>query len=197
MKSNKKFLTCKIETTYGTDATPAVGTDDIQVENFRMKRNIQFVERNVARPFFGSQEFIVTGQTFEMEFDIPITGAGAVDDAPAWGVANRMCAMSETITPTTGPCTYAMISDAEESATIYFYWDGVRRKALGARGTIDWRYEGGIAFKHYTVKALYGGVAEAALGGTPAWDAPKPVAFNKANVVFSLHSFSAVGQAML
>ncbi|MBL8500043.1 MAG: hypothetical protein JNL77_05555 [Nitrosomonas sp.] len=196
MKANKKYLTCKIESAYGVDASPAVGTDDIQVENFKMKRNIRFVERNVARPFFGSQEFVATGQTFEMEFDIPITGAGGVADIPAWGLVNRICAMSQTLTPTTGPCTYAMISDAEESATIYFYWDGVRRKALGARGSISWRYQDGIAFKHYTIMALYGGVAEAALGGTPAYDALSPVPFNKANVIFELHGFAAVVQSL-
>jgi hypothetical protein len=196
MKSHIKHLTCKVEFPYGVDASPVVGTDDIGVENFKMKRNIRFVERNVARPYYGSQEFVATGQTFEMEFDIPITGAGGVADIPPWGVLNRICAMSETLTPTTGPCTYAVISSAEESATIYFYWDGVRRKALGARGSISWRYQDGIAFKHYTIMALYGGVAEADLGGTPAYDAPAPVPFNKANVIFQLHGFAAVVQSL-
>lgn len=197
MKSNKKFVTCKIETTYGTDATPAVGTDDLLVENFSLQPNIRFVERNVARPYFGSQEEIKIGETFMMEFDIPITGAGGVATVPPFGPMMRICAMAQTITPTTGPVTYSMISDSEESGSIYFYWDGVRHKALGCRGSVEWRYaEGNIGLRHFTVEGLYGGLAEAALGGTPSWSAPSPVGITKANTTFSLHGYAAALQSL-
>lgn len=194
MKSNKKFLTCKIETTYGTDVTPAVGTDDILVSNFSITPvNSRYTQRNQARPFFGAQGQIVVGETMGMEFDLEMCGAGAVATVPAYGPVLRICAMSETVTPTTGPVTYATISDNEESASIYFYWDGVRHKMLGARGNCEWRIsEGGIPYIHITLEGLYGGIAVAALGGTPDLSAfQTPLGVTEANTTFSLHSYTA------
>lgn len=199
MKSNKKFLTCKIETTYGTDITPAVGTDDILVSNFTVVPiNVRYAERNQARPFFGAQGQINVGETMQMEFDLEITGAGAVADAPAYGPVLRICALSETITPTTGPVTYATISDSEESASVYFYWDGVRHKMLGVRGNCEWRItESQIPYIHITLEGLYSGIAVAALGGTPDLSAfQKPIGVTKANTTFSLHSYTAALASM-
>lgn len=194
MKSNKKFLTCKIETTYGTNITPAVGTDDVLVSGFSVTPiNIRYAERNVAQPYFGAQGQINVGESMQMEFDLEIAGGGAVATAPAYKSVLRACAMAETITPTTGPVTYSLISDAEESATVYFYWDGVRHKMLGARGNVEWRFnEAAIPVMHVTMEGLYGGIAVAALGGTPSLAAfQKPLGVNKANTTFSLHSYSA------
>lgn len=194
MKSNKKFVTCKVETTYGTDVTPAVGTDDLLVSNFNVTPiNIRYTERNTALPYFGNRGQINVGETMQMEFDIEIAGAGDVDTAPAYAAALRGCCMAETITPTTGPVTYSLISDAEESVSMYFYWDGVRHKMLGARGTIEWRFaEGGIPMMHFTWEGLYGGIAEAALGGTPDLSGfQTPLGMTKTNTAFSLHSYAA------
>ncbi len=195
MKSNKKFLTCKIETVYNTDPVPVVGTDDLLVSSFSINPlNIRYVERTTVQQYFGSRGQISVGETMGIEFDIEIAGAGAVADAPGYGAAMRCCALSETITPTTGPVTYATISDAEESATFYFYWDGVRHKMTGARGTIDWRFsEGAIPVMHFTIEGIYAGYADAALGGTPDLSAfQTPKGMNKANTTFSIHSYAAV-----
>lgn len=194
MKANKKVLTCKIETTYGTDATPAVGTDDVLVSGFSVTPlDAQYAERNVVRPNFGAQGKVSVGESMKMEFDIEIAGSGTVDTAPAYASVLRMCAWAETITPTTGPVTYSPISDSEESASVYFYWDGVRHKMLGARGSAEFKIsEGGIPVIHITAVGLYGGIAVAALGGTPDLSAfQSPLGCNKANTTFSLHSYAA------
>lgn len=199
MKSNKKFLTCKIETTYGVDITPTVGTDDVLVSGFSITPvNIQYAERNVARPYFGAQGQINVGEYMQMEFDLEIAGGGAVATAPAYKSVLRACAMAETITPTTGPVTYSLISDAEESASVYFYWDGVRHKMLGSMGSVEWRLnEAQIPVMHVTMLGLYGGIAVAALGGAPNLTAfQKPLGVNKANTTFSLHSYPAVLSAL-
>jgi len=199
MKANKKFLTCKIETTYGTDIIPVVGTDDVLVSGFSVTPiNIQYAERNIARPYFGAQGQINVGEHMQMEFDLEIAGSGAVATAPAYKAVLRACAMAETITPATGPVTYSLISDAEESASVYFYWDGVRHKMLGARGSVEWRLnEGQIPVMHVTMTGLYGGYAVAALGGTPNLAAfQKPLGVNKTNTTFSLHSYSAALSAL-
>lgn len=193
MKANKKVLTWKIEATYGTDITPAVGTDDVEVWNFGFSALSQYAERAIVRPNFGAVEQLVVGQYMQIEFDVPIAGSGAVATAPGYKSVLRACCWAETITPTTGPVTYSLISDAEESASVYFYWDGVRHKALGLRGSVEFRVnENAVPVFHVTAVALYGGIAVAALGGTPSLTAfKKPIAVNKANTTFSLHSYAA------
>lgn len=193
MKSNKKLVTCKIETTYGTDATPAVGTDDVLVSNFSIVPiNIRYAERNHALPYFGSRGQINVGETMQMEFDLEMSGAGAVDTTPGYASILRACGMAETITPTTGPVDYDMISDAEESATVYFYWDGVRHKMLGAYGSAEWRMtEGQIPYIHIAFEGLYDGIADAA-PGTPDLSAfIDPLAMTEPNTTFALHGYAA------
>lgn len=193
MKANKKLITLKIEAAYGVDITPVVGTDDLLVANFSITPiNIRYAERNTALPYFGSRGQINVGETMQMEFDIEIAGAGAVATAPAYKAAMRACAMAETITPTTGPVTYSLISDAEESASVYFYWDGERHKMLGARGTIEWRFpEGAIPVMHFSFEGMYGGIAAAA-PGTPVLTAfQSPLAMTTINTAFSLHGYAA------
>lgn len=193
MKANKKILTWKIESGgYGVDASPAVGTNDIEVWNFGFTPVYQYAERAIVRPNFGAVESLVVGQYMQMEFDVPIAGSGAAATAPGYKSVLRACCWAETITPTTGPVTYSLISDSEESASVYFYWDGVRHKALGARGSVEFRFnESTPPVMHITLWALYGGIAVAALGGTPNLSAfKKPVAVNEANTAFSLHSYA-------
>lgn len=194
MKSNKKFVTCKVETTYGTDATPVVGTNDLLVSNFNVTPiNIRYAERNTALPYFGNRGQINVGETMQMEFDIEIAGAGGVAAIPAYAAALRGCGMAETITPTTGPVTYSLISDAEESVSMYFFWDGVRHKMLGAMGTTEWRFsEGGIPMMHFTYEGLYGGIAEASPGSPVLTGFQTPLGMTKTNTTFSLHSYAAV-----
>lgn len=198
MKANKKFVTLKIETTYGTDAAPAVGTDDLLVSNFSVTPiNIRYAERNTALPYFGSRGMIDVGETMQMEFDIELAGAGAVATVPKYGAAMRGCAMSETVTPTTGPVTYSPISDSEESVSAYFYWDGVRHKMLGAYGTTEIRMsEGAIPYIHMTFEGLYGGIAEAAPGTPVLTGFQTPLAMTKANTTFTLHGYAAPLQSL-
>lgn len=193
MKANKKLITCKVETTYGVDAVPVVGTDDLLVHNFSITPiNIRYAERNSAQPFFGNRGQINVGETMQMEYDIEIAGAGGVADVPGYAAALRGCAMAETVTPTTGPVTYTFISDGEESVTKHFYWDGVRHKMLGAYGTIEWRFtEAGVPMMHFTWEGLYGGIAEAS-PGTPDLSAfQKAKAMTKANTTFTLFTYAA------
>lgn len=194
MRSNQKVILAKIETTYGVDSLPVVGTNAMLVQDFKLKPNIRFANRgNLALPYFGNRGLIKVGDTFAIEFDVEMAGAGGVASVPGYGVLNRGCGMAETITPTTGPVTYSPVTTGEESPTIYFNWDGVRHIALGCFGTTELKInEGQIPVIHYSLEGLYGGITEAA-GGTPVLTAfQKPLIVNKANTTFSLHGFAAV-----
>ncbi len=191
-KANKKVVLCKVETTYGTDAVPVVGTDAMTVLNFSIVPiNIRYTDRNQALPFFGNRGQINVGETMQMEFDVEIAGAGAVDAIPGYAPFLRGCALSQTVTPSTGPVTYAVVSDGEESVTIYFNWDGILHKMTGARGTLEMRFaEGQAPLDHFTFEGLYGGVTDTP-AGTPVLNSQEALAMTKANTIFSIHGYAA------
>lgn len=194
IKARKKVVLCKIETAYGVDPTPVGATDALLVHNFSCTpAEIQYVERSPAMPFFGNQGQIKAGELMRMEFDIEAAGAGGVAVVPGFGAALRCCALSETITPTTGPVTYALISSGEESGTFYFYWDGLLHKMLGAIGTVDLKMgEGQVPMFHLALTGLYGGITDAGMASPTLTSFQKPLALNKANTTFTLHGFAGV-----
>lgn len=193
MKANKKVVLCKVETTYGVDSVPTVGANAMVVLNLNPTPiSVRYVERNQALPFFGNRGQISVGETMLLEYDVEIAGAGAVAVAPGYSPVMRGCAMAETITPTTGPVTYSLVSENEESCTQYFYWDGVLHKMLGSYGTMELRFqEGQFPVMHTTWEGVYGGITEVTPGAPVLTAFQVPKAMTKANTTFSLHGYAA------
>lgn len=193
MRANKQIIQVKVESSYGVDAAPVTGVDDMLVSNIQWTpANIIYDERDNALPYFGSQEMIPVGQSCVVEFDMELAGSGAVATKPPYSPILRGCAMSETITPTTGPTIYALTTSGEESATLNFNWDGECHKMLGAYGNMDIRLnEQKRLIAHYRFEGLYGGVAASAFGTPVLTGFQMPLAVNKANTTFSLHGYAA------
>lgn len=191
IRARRKIIQVKVESSYGVDAVPVVGTDDMLVSNFTIGSNVRYVKRNVAQPFFGHQGMIKIGDTMKVEFDVELAGSGAVATKPPYSPIWRSCIMSETLTPTTGPTIYALVSIGEESSTVYFNWDGQLHKMTGAYGTMELRFnEGQVPVAHITMEGLYTAVSAVAFG-TPVLTAfQKPLAMNKQNTTFSLHGYA-------
>ena len=89
--------------------------------------------------------------------------------------------------------TYAPVSTGHESATIYYYQDGILHKITGARGTFSFALEaGGIGKFSFTFTGHDAGVADAGLA-TPTYDSTSPPA--AVGVAFSIAAFAAVVNA--
>lgn len=193
IKVKRKVIFLKIEGVYATDSVPVAGTDALVVRSFSCVPNeLQYEERDTARPFFGNQGMIKAGDFMRMEFEIEAAGAGAVATAPKYGPALKGAALSETITPVTGPVTYAPITTGEQSVTAYFYWDGLLQKMLGARADVSLRFaRGGVPMVRYSYMGLYGGITDVALPTPTLTGFQKPLAVTKANTTFTLHGYAA------
>lgn len=136
MKTRKRFILAKIETTYGTDPTPAAATNAILTTGLtRTIYDGNTVERNLDRSTLGLDEQINTGPFARLEFGVEIAGSGTAGDAPAWGVLLRMCGFDETLTAETD-AEYAPVSEDYESGTIYYDQDGERQIIKGCRGSV-------------------------------------------------------------
>jgi hypothetical protein len=166
-------ILAKIETSYGVDAAPT-GADALLVSDVSIERRAANVDRALIRGYMGASEQLVGTRSIECQFTVELAGSGTAGTAPAWGKLARACGCAETVTPG-NRVEYNPISTGFESATIYYYLDGLLHKALGCRGTFEVQARLGerpVMVFHFT--GLDGGAAAAAnpMPTLSAWRTP-------------------------
>lgn len=175
MKWKSKTLLAKIETVYGTDSVPTAAANAILATDVSISpMEGQDVVRNLERPQMASDPSIPAGLFATMTFSVELVGSGALGTAPAWGPLMRACAVAQVVTSLT-KVEYTPITDAHESASIYFQIDTTRHVLAGARGTVQLRLSAqGIPMLQFTMTGLFAVPSEQAKP-TPdysAWQAP-------------------------
>lgn len=190
----RRAILAKIEATYGTDPTPTGAANAIITKNFKVRPQVQDqASRNdIDLPWLGSLVGIPANTHMEMEFDVEVTGASAAGTSPPYGPLLRSCALGETLVAVTS-VTYAEISSAFESSTIYGNIDGMLYKMTGCRGTVALNMKvGEIPTWHFKMVGLYNAVTDIALPSLTltAWQDPLPV--NRTNTpTFTLAGYAA------
>lgn len=137
MLTRKTVILAKVETTYGTDATPTPSANAILVKNVEAHPVGEVVDRDFYRSVLSPLEFVRGMKEHELSFETELKGTGTAGQLPTWGWEGellRACRMDETVN-TGVDITYAPISTGFESCTIYVYKDGIFHKMLGCRGT--------------------------------------------------------------
>lgn len=174
----KTVILAKLETVYGQDALPTPTENALVISNRSINPlNAEYVKRDIIREYLGASEELPGAAYVECSFDIELVGAGTVAKAPAWGPLMRAIGFAETITAGMR-VDYTPISGNFESATIYYFDDGVLHKLLGARGTATLDLTvGQIPKISYKFIAVDGGVAVLANPTTTltAWRVPQIV----------------------
>ena len=195
LKARQAFL-LKIDASYGTDPVPAGATDavycyDLKVDPMENEED----QRKPVRPFFGQDSTVIGGTKTKVSFSLPIAGSGAAGTAmpSAWRAALRAAGHSVTNNPGTDEI-YPLVSSGFESATGYYYSDGLLHKCIGMRGSIsrEFKHEAAplIKFAGMSIYTAPTDVALPTLTFPATW--VKPLVQNKVNTTFSLHGFSAV-----
>jgi hypothetical protein len=135
---SRRALLLKVESTEGTDATPAAATDAFDL--FDGKSAIEFdkVERKRDRPYFTGDGFGVSNMrgTIDGGFEIVPPDAPGTDLA-ACDAMLQIGGMKSTLSSGDKTTTYSPISTGIKSATAYWYHAGTQRKVLGARSQIS------------------------------------------------------------
>jgi hypothetical protein len=188
-----RVLLAKRETTYGTDSIP-IGANAILVSNMSITPiEMDLADRDLVRPYFGRSEQIPTASRVMCEFEVEIQGSGTAGTAPGYGELLRACGFSETVSSGVS-VTYAPVSTAFDSVTMYYNNDGVLHRLTGARGTftLSKKVKEIPKFK-FSFTAVYNGPTDTAMI-TPNFSSFRtPTAVNNVNTTgFSLHSFSGV-----
>ncbi|MFC5498135.1 phage tail tube protein [Caenimonas terrae] len=172
----------KTEVTYGLDPVPVGGTDAMLVSNLNINPlNANNVPRDLIRGFMGGAEQLVGNRFVECGFDVELAGSGTAGTAPAYAPLLKACGFAETLTASIR-ADYTPISTAFNSATIYWYDDGLLHKLTGARGDVSFKMSaGGRPMMSYKFKGLYS-TPTAAANAAPTLTAFKtPQVINEAN----------------
>lgn len=134
-----KFRTAilgKLEATYGVDPTPTGAADAILGGDLEVSWPSELVEReDMWTSSLSPKPPIVGGYYGQIKFTAELKGQGALGIVPDYGSFLRGCGFSETVVVST-TVTYAPVSSAFSSMTIYAYRDGLLYKLLGSRGNV-------------------------------------------------------------
>ena len=197
--SRKRLLLAKLETTVGTDPTPTVGSDAIEVRNIDVTPlEVDTVSRDLIRPFLGHAEQLLSQQRVAINFEVELAGSGSAGTAPAYGPLLQACRCTETVVSSTS-VTYAPNSDATpKSVTIYFNNDGVLHKITGSRGTFSLSAEvGAVPFISFQMTGVYNAPSDVAISSPTYADQADPLVFKNGNSSsFQVFSYSGAVQSV-
>lgn len=203
----RKALLAKVETTYGTDATPTASTDSVLTSNFELTPwEGQRLERNLDKGTFGSDLSTQLAKHGILRFRVEAAGSGAATQAPAYGGIMRAAGHSETIETVAGSdpedrVIYAPIDTGVPSLTCYFHHDTKLHKFLGTRGSVTFSdAKRAYPYLQFEFRGLYVPVADGVMPTPDNSGYQKPVPFRASEVITTLfaqtvgmHSFTLTG----
>lgn len=151
-----KIILFELESSYGTDPVPAGATNGMLMTNVSFSpMEGEDVSRELELPYLAGQPLIPVGLRCRLQGRVELAPSGTAGTAPKWGPLLRACAVGQSIVADTS-VTYAPISDAMESGTLYFWMGGTRHKAVGCRGTAVLRWPAqAIPYIEFDLLGLY------------------------------------------
>ena len=195
--TRKRLIRVKKESTYGTDATP-VGTDALLVRNLEITPvEADVVSRDLIRNYLGNSPQLLANTRVSITFQVELAASGTAGTAPRYGSILQACGMSETIVASTS-VTYAPVSSAFSSASIYFDNDGIRHILTGCRGSYTLTGEvGQIPTIDFTMVGCYNAPTDTALPSTTYSAQASPLIFKQGNTsAFSFFSYAGCLQSV-
>ncbi len=191
------LLLAKLETTYGTDPTPAAADNNIAVQRGQVTLEIDGddLDRDHLDAGFGKVAGAKVLPRCSLKFRTELRGnrtTGAVADISKGASANAVqidallqaCNLDPTYTAESilgardGAVLYKPTVPADEgkSVTFYFYSHGKLYKVTGAKGNIDnLAFEAGkFAFIDWAFNGRYNPVVDSTIPASPGWLATKP-----------------------
>jgi hypothetical protein len=210
-RTKKGLLLAKIESTYGTDPTPTVGTNVIAAVQGAVNWSPNF--ERLSRMIADGSTSKVTGYnvqpTVQLSFTVELRGnrtTGATDTDVTSGASAqaieidcllKACDLTPTYTAETtngardGYVIYKPVTPDNEgsSVTFYFYTAGKLHKVTGAKGTVRLTLEAGkIAKAEFTFSGLWNAPTDVSLPGSVTWLNTVPPLFRAATATMGAFS---------
>jgi hypothetical protein len=190
--SRKRLLLAKIETTYGTDPTPAA-TDAVLVSALEVQPlQLELKDRELILGYLGNSEMVVGQRLVSVSFDVEIAGSGTAGTAPKCSALMQACGFAETIVASTS-VSYSPVSASFKGVTLYFFADGVRHKVTGCRGTWSMALETGEIPKiSFSFQGIFNAPTDETQPSPTFSNQADPVVVNSANTAtLQVHGYAA------
>ena len=190
--TRKRTILIKAETVYGTDAVPTGATDALTVRSIDVSPiDADLVSRDLIRPYLGNSPQLLTNLKVQCNFEVELAGSGVAGTAPRYGPAMLACGTAATTVAATS-VTYAPVSASFQSATIYYFADGIRHAVTGWRGTFEIKGDvGQIPTIAFSGTGVYNAPTDTAVGAVTYGGQADPLTFTNGNTTaFSLFSYS-------
>jgi len=189
--SRKRLILAKIESTYGTDATPA-GTDAVLVRSLEVTPlESDVVSRDLIRPYLGNSDQLLANTRVRCSFEVELAGSGTAGTAPRFDALLKATGMSGTVVASTS-VTYAPVSSSFSSCTIVYNVDGVQHKLTGARGSVTMNCQlGQIPTLQFEMTGIYNAPTDTAQPSVTYSNQATPLIFKEGNTSsFSFFSYA-------
>lgn len=135
-----RLILVDIETTYGVAAT-MTAADAVLAMNASIQTLAESAQRQLDKNYMGGDPFVLVGKRVELSFEIDLIGHATPGTAAPCGKVLRLCGFAETLEPSdSATYTHVLNNASAESATIDFFWAGIKFRLTGARGSLDIDY---------------------------------------------------------
>lgn len=153
MYTKKTVLYTKIETTPGTDSSPAA-TDAVMAFDIELTAKPDMKERYPGNSDRSAYSNIRGKTAVDIKFSVELKGSGNLTTAPKWGPLLRACDRLETINAGTN-LVYSMALTTE-TCTIWVNIDGILHKAAGCAGDCEIDLVSGeVPMLKFTMSGIY------------------------------------------
>ncbi len=190
--SKNRLLLAKKETVYGTDPTPTVADNALEVKAIKVNYQADLLDREIMRSSLSPRTPIVGKRWAEVTFTAELKGSGTKGVAPKIGALLQACGFAETASVGSS-VLYSPSSSAIASVTVYVYdldLDGGNARLhqlTGCRGQVSLKAEAGkLAELEFKMQGMYEAVTDVAAPSSPTFETTKPPVVESCN--FTLNS---------
>jgi len=183
--TNQKILLAKIESTYGTDPTPALAANEVEAMDIAVSYPFELLERNIQKENLNATRPLTGKQMIEISFTCELKNGGTAGTSGRLSPLIQACGRHETIAVGTS-VIYSNKSIGLKSCTIYLYevnntssGNYLLHKLVGCVGNFEIISEAGqVAKIQFSFKAKYTKPTDVSDPGSPTYETTDGIVVN-------------------
>lgn len=190
---DRKVILLKAEVTEGTDSAPVVGTNALQVYNYRPTfMDADQKVRQLEKAYFGADPVAMAAFKRGASFDMAMSGGGAAATVPPWMFVNRFAGFDAGVVTGGNSVVQTPVSTVITS-THWGYIDDLLLKSIGCRASVGFKIEDDEypMFNYSFLGRAPATLAEQAAPGNPTIAGyVDPLLSSSENTTFTLDGFA-------